>query len=435
MTQQQFSIEPFWLQDQKIRTPGETGLADIRITVAGNLATELEDLTEGRIRDCVRAATETLATWFAANWWRLRWEPADNNLSVQMSHRMGAAGKGYAWPDLEFSSDGEWILVSSRPTPPTQREPVRFLNHFDAYIRADDFELGVDKFMQAVLDHFSPQETILENLKQLWMEVTAEREDPRAAVWRKMEALLGYDPDEAPENVMTALQDAAQEYGQNAVDELAVAGRTKVLSYIQDIRERILPKTASAQLKLIGDVRFDHTGQSAGPLPWQRGEAAAKATRKAWGMPEGPVDNQTLGDLFCMDPRVLDDCEEKPEPLFAAGFREEPRSGKIRVFLDKRRSTGRRFAMARLAGDLLHNSEGDHLLPATMATTARQKFQRAFARELLCPMDSLASLFPDSTKIDDEAMEDAAIYFQVSPHLINTTLVNKGILPRDTLPE
>ncbi len=88
----QFSIEPFWMQDQNIRFPEEAGLADIRITVAEHLATELEDLTEDRIRNCVRAAADTLAIWVAANWWRLRWEPADDSIPGQMSHRLGAAG-------------------------------------------------------------------------------------------------------------------------------------------------------------------------------------------------------------------------------------------------------------------------------------------------------------------------------------------------------
>jgi len=36
---------------------------------------------------------------------------------------------------------------------------------------------------------------------------------------------------------------------------------------------------------------------------------------------------------------------------------------------------------------------------------------------------------------DDEAIEEAASHFQVSPLLIRSTLVNKGILERESLSE
>ncbi len=86
------------------------------------------------------------------------------------------------WPGLEFSSDGGWILVRSRPTSITKHEPVQFLNHFDVHIKAQDFELGVDEFIQNVLDRFSSHGTRHEQLELLWSEVTAERQDPHATV-------------------------------------------------------------------------------------------------------------------------------------------------------------------------------------------------------------------------------------------------------------
>jgi Zn-dependent peptidase ImmA (M78 family) len=74
------------------------------------------------------------------------------------------------------------------------------------------------------------------------------------------------------------------------------------------------------------------------------------------------------------------------------------------------------------------------LLPATRLYTQRQKFQRAFAQEFLCPYTELKS-YLGSGRLDDEAIEDAASYFQVSPLLIRTTLVNKGMLERNVLQE
>jgi Zn-dependent peptidase ImmA (M78 family) len=73
-------------------------------------------------------------------------------------------------------------------------------------------------------------------------------------------------------------------------------------------------------------------------------------------------------------------------------------------------------------------------LPATGVYTQRQKFQRAFAQEFLCPFMALRE-FLGKDRPDDEAIEEAASHFQVSPLLIRSALVNKGILERETLSE
>jgi hypothetical protein len=69
--------------------------------------------------------------------------------------------------------------------------------------------------------------------------------------------------------------------------------------------------------------------------------------------------------------------------------------------------------------------------PLTRAKTARQKFQRAFAAELLCPFEELQGMLPAAPEDDD--VETAARHFEVSPLLVRTSLVNKGTLPRERL--
>ena len=72
------------------------------------------------------------------------------------------------------------------------------------------------------------------------------------------------------------------------------------------------------------------------------------------------------------------------------------------------------------------------MLPATATKTARQKFQRAFAQQLLCPVDDLKGLVATNQPTDDQ-IEEAATEFDVSPLLIKTTLVNQGLLERQAL--
>ena len=57
--------------------------------------------------------------------------------------------------------------------------------------------------------------------------------------------------------------------------------------------------------------------------------------------------------------------------------------------------------------------------------------QRAFASELLCPIDSLV----DAMKNDysDDAKEEAADLFQVSPLVVAWRLADKGLVGRDDM--
>lgn len=57
--------------------------------------------------------------------------------------------------------------------------------------------------------------------------------------------------------------------------------------------------------------------------------------------------------------------------------------------------------------------------------------QRAFAAELLCPVGSLVDFLEDD--FSDEAREEAAERFEVSPFAVTAVLVNNGKLERDEI--
>jgi len=82
-----------------------------------------------------------------------------------------------------------------------------------------------------------------------------------------------------------------------------------------------------------------------------------------------------------------------------------------------------------LIADGLVAPDGERLLPATAAKTSRQKFQRSFAQEFLCPSKALLERLGSSPP-EDEDIENAAQYFEVSPLLVRSKLANEGILPR-----
>jgi Zn-dependent peptidase ImmA (M78 family) len=73
----------------------------------------------------------------------------------------------------------------------------------------------------------------------------------------------------------------------------------------------------------------------------------------------------------------------------------------------------------------------ERLLPATNSRTRRQKFQRVFAQEFLCPLDII--LEHVGKKQTDENIVSFAKEYNVSPRLVATALVNTGNASRELL--
>ena len=78
-------------------------------------------------------------------------------------------------------------------------------------------------FINHVLARLQAQEAGETDLSRLWREVTTERQDPKEHAWRKLEARLGFDADEVPEQIMHDLLSMCDQAGQDAVDEIAPA--------------------------------------------------------------------------------------------------------------------------------------------------------------------------------------------------------------------
>lgn len=73
------------------------------------------------------------------------------------------------------------------------------------------------------------------------------------------------------------------------------------------------------------------------------------------------------------------------------------------------------------------------LLPATRASSYRQKMQRAFAAELLSPFAFVNDMMGGD--YSEEKQNEVAEYFKVSPMTIQTQLVNHRRIDRDDAPD
>lgn len=434
---EEFSIDIDWLEGSEKDPVERATFALIAISAAQQSTTELEDLFSRTVRPGFRASSYDLAVWFTENWWRLRWEPEAKSVDWKLSHVLAAVGGGVAWPDVSFASDGVHVLVEARRTLGGPEAPVRYLRDIDVQITASEFEAGIDGFVERVLARLSSVNIGETDLTLLWQQLISERHDPEVGARRRLEALLGFDPEEAPDDLIESLQAAANEAGHGAVDEVAAAAKVRAPEMLHDIIMRTRKSGVSVQVDSAAKILHQFSGQfSPTELPWQRASLAAQLARDVWGIGRGPVSKTALSELLGVSEDFLGYTPSNGLPI-AAGIRTDHDTDTVNVVMRAKVPSGRRFEIMRLVADHIVTSFDDSLLPVTMAKTDRQKFQRAFAQEFLLPFDELYERLHQprhgEDEISDDDIDDVAGVYDVSPLLVRTVLVNRGFLPRDVL--
>ncbi len=419
------SIEADW-ERLESRVPEERAcFAAIGIRHHEIWLTEAEDAFVKRVRQKVHLSAYKLAEWLAWNWWRLRWEPRRRSTEWAMAHRMSTIGGGYVWPNITVISDGERVLLSAQPTQPRSAEPLRYIASVAAVVRAADFEAAVDAFIEQVRGKLSAEGITVSNLEQIWSDTLSERTDPAATRNRRFEALLGFDPDEADAKIIARLIHDSDELGEQSTAELAAddvgLGSSELRSLAHTAGIEANPKDA---VKLNAGFL---PRVMAGAAAWTRGAEAAQGLRFQEQLGANPLSNDLLCQLAGVAPAIL--AREVPSSPLSFALDETETQG--RIALRAKWATGRRFALARLLGDRLTAPGAGRLFPATRAHTYRQKLQRSFAAELLCPFEVLVNFLDGD--FSEEARDDAAGHYNISERAVRAILVNHKLLDRQEL--
>ncbi|MCX7361878.1 MAG: hypothetical protein NTV97_08425 [Alphaproteobacteria bacterium] len=194
--------------------------ATLRIGTSAYSLTEGFDSYVNRLREGPLVSTYHVAEWLAWNWWRLRWEPRNARDGWAHAHRMSTIGNGYVWPNLTIQSDGARVVLIPKPSASTAK-PFRFIADVPLVVPAIQFEAAVDAFIAQILDRLQVEKIAETNLSRIWSDVRSERSSPKAALRRKLEALLGAEPDEADSSVIDRLEAESEEVGAAAIEELA----------------------------------------------------------------------------------------------------------------------------------------------------------------------------------------------------------------------
>jgi len=342
-----------------------------------------------------------------------------------MSHEVAGAGRGYLWPLLTFESDGLAIDVTCRPSNPLSDEPVRYLADFREAISASAFEQMLDRFVNLVLARLEASDVSQTDLHDLWCELQDERRSPDLADNRRLEARLGFDPGEAPEALMQRLSALCRTAGHGAVDELApvCAGsqHAEILDKIQEFSE--LPGV-TAHVSMAESLRPEAVASAA---PWERGQSLARMARQYLGLDHQPISDKQLADALGVSEIPKPDASTA-RSLLGLAIR-SPGNARVKLLFRKRNVPALRFEAARFLSEQISAPQRESWLPATDTRTARQKTQRAFAAEFLCPIGALREFL--DRDFSPDSIATAGDYFGVSDLAVKSVLANHHEIPFD----
>ena len=388
----------------------------------------------------------SLAEWLAWNWWRIRWEycrPTDAAALTQweLSHRLASIGEGYSWPNITIHSDGMCSFIVADHSVEQDGVLFRYLGgQRTESVSCIDLENAIEAFVEQVLSRLDGLQAASTNLHQIWAELRVERADIQLARFRRFEALLGYDPDEADENMVRRHLDTAEAFGDEAFGDMAADaaahGRDRNAIPNSEDLHRIAELTGFAA-RPADSVRLPKTPEIAMPgttQAWRLGENAAKLLRRQEGLNGQPIRNERLAQFAGTSPTTISAINRNSEHC---SFALDEGDGRSRIALRPNRETSRRFELARLIGDRLLNEQENgsvnRLFPVTRTYSYRQKAQRAFAAELLSPFDWVSEMLAGD--YSEERQYEVADHFEVSPMTIQTQLLNGGCIERDQAPE
>ena len=412
-----FELSLDWL-DLGDAPPEETATAGmLKIRLNDRYASRHFDFSSKTLVDYAKVSGYPMALWAAYYWWRINYEPLMNGQSYywKSAHDLPAVGCGYVWPPLRIIPGGE--TVSLVIMPPSITETMADVQYDSTawgitmpQVQFESVLSGFINMIVARLDDTGHRET---ELHTLWRDVCCERQSEDNTFYRILEACLGHNPDEGPEDLINKLADHAVTAGRQAIIEIAVGmsgedcriNNTNYLPDILDFKGFGLPGRFN-----YGDFKPDVSTDQRLDKPWVAGHSMAKALRQHLNLGWGPISDQKMTELLELSPDAISS-DSVVEPLkrinMSLGLPAE--DGRVRFCLHQPHRPARRFYLSRLVGEhLLNVNAPGNWLPATFGATWRQKYQRAFASELLCPIEVLTERLGSDGFYDEYEMERIA---------------------------
>jgi len=408
--------------------------ARLTIEVNGEPITQVHDYVARSVRDGIYVPTYPLAEWIATHWWHLLWEHetpgSQRSRTYRLRHNLRLAREGFALPDLSISPEGQSVALRWEPQELLQ-ERVRFFRRGDAQLELAQVREGLRAFVTATAERLVVQGIRNTLLQEEWSAIEEQEAEPAEEAFCKAAAALGLDPytigDHDAQRIMAAGQSLPEDMRQ---DFFCVGELGSLTHQAERIRADLeIVRRLPANLQPLKQWRDRLAGATRpAEIPWQAGYEFARTVRRELGAPLGTLRTMTeWAALFGLEEAQLRAALVVPQHdgCFFDALVAVNDQGSPGFVLHKQREDARRFALSRALYEYLTGpADGTALL--TAARSDRQKTNRAFAAEFLAPAAQLREKV-SSGAVSEEAVEDLANEFNVSPYVIRHQVANHGL--------
>lgn len=381
-----------------------------------------------------------VAEWFAWNWWRLTSEIGERSANEStarewdFSHRISTIGSGYDWPNISIYSDGCISYLDSTRSMPNSVGSFEYYDSSLEIVSTKALERAMSDFIDNTIKLLENKGIQDSNLQRLWKDLMSERSSPDDARCRAMEARLGLNPDDLDEDEICTILGNADSIGLDALNEVA-ADAARMEYSDGNFPSTEMFQTASAEfgfdvsldsMVTLSEKSADHSNsvwKYGEEEAWQIGKELAGMLRSQEKLNVKSISNRQLAQCAGLKESAISDLSSHWEKM---SFRFKNDNSVSKLTLRPKWETGRRFELARLIGDLVAREfwklPEERLSPATGASSYRQKLQRAFAAEFLCPIEYIDEI--SGKDYTPEKQRKVAKEFNVSEQVVSWQIWN-----------
>lgn len=411
---------------------GKDGLWWMSINANGCNLTE----HKGSNNEKILVSPEPLGKWMLYSFWRLLHEPGPGSenakapASWRLAHELQGAGGGFDWPRVTICAQEDQIEIKSdsRVLLSTLLSPERYIANGSIYIKTEDVQNGIRTFLKQTAENDIIHKDTIRGLE-------SELNDEYQSKRRKFEAMLGFNPNEAPKELMEFLEpmQSIKNMDWKIIAELACGSNLVNFGRYQNQYEILKQQKDVAQNKegnpIKGKVRLPEIESPSSHRPWEYGREMAKSLRKKLGLNNcSVIHNKSILDYAGL---VSGDLESIPQTgKMSVCTRNDDELGYR--FQDTFSPIARRFQLTRALGGWLATSADSSWLVISQASTWLQQVQRNFAAEFLAPVAGIKEML-DEHGWSSRSVRFVSSHYVVSPWTIGTSLINTQSASRATV--
>ncbi len=398
--------------------------------------TQCLDLNLSQAREAVYGSWFSLARWLVDPYWFVLYEPprtgsklSGRELGRQQElrswvqrHNLLAAREGGALPDLSIAREEDSVSILAHPdpvSPPNSR--VRFVCQGTQVIQVRDCELGIQRFVDAVLERLrNVKHPDVDLLARDWEQIRLlDDGDRKLCDWAARLGVDAQDPCEAPDDFLDTLGRAVGGLPEELGIDLLDSGIQP--AEFSNCAEWVTAHSSGLHSEIVANASKRSTD---GSLPaFEVGYRQAGALRELLGAPAGATCDdkevaRNTGVVYPGNPTA----EPLPARSLEALIGICEATGAPVLIDSGGGQTTRRFRWARAVYLAFTRRIGSSPRLLTASRTRVQRESRAFAAELLAPHAAIRERIDGI--VPQSQLEALAAEFQVSETVVRYQIEN-----------